>query len=153
MLRTLGAIVAAMCVAACGSERPDCAPCREGVSIADIEFSAAPAPNMRLEVCVEGGSCYRLRTGAPDLSLRSYPCSSSLPSPVDSLSQECWAGSNDGAWHVAIALPEDIDGKTVKAHSLSRRSPFEAEADGEVEATADGQCSCPPDTIAAIHAD
>jgi hypothetical protein len=152
MLRMIAACVAAVRLAACGDGTVYCGACRSGVSIASLHFSQPPAGPLLAEVCVDGGSCCRLHTTIATGDHQSARCSTNLPPPPAGLIHDCWAqASADGGWQIDLALPDNIDGRTVTARSLTPGPDgFEAHAVGDVEAAEHGPCACPPDTIASI---
>jgi hypothetical protein len=154
MLRTTAAVAAATLLAACGDNTVWCGPCMNHVSIAVIDFAEVPATPLRVDVCIEGGSCYRLHTAITTGDRTIARCLSKLLPKPAVVTTTCWGQTtSDGGWQIEVPLPEEVDGKTVTARSMSPGSSFEGHAIGELEPAEHGPCACPPNSIASIHAE
>jgi hypothetical protein len=145
----MAAIAVAMLLSACGGESFVCGGCVRAASFGVIVFSEVPTSPVRADVCVQGGSCYRLRAIATrDQGL--VRCSTNVPARAAER-QTCVAQTTaDGTWRVTLVLPGNIDQKTVTVRSVSPDSPFEGQAVGKGEPADHGPCSCPPNTVASM---
>jgi ferredoxin len=151
MLRTVAAVAVALFLSACGDESFVCGACVRAASFGVIVFDEVPTSPIRADVCVDGGSCYRLRAAAArDQGL--VRCSTNVPPRVAEFREKCVAQTTaDGTWRVDLVLPGNIDGKAVTVRSVSPDSPFEGQAVGKVEPTDRGPCPCPPNAVASMN--